>query len=582
MNTQQQSTVGRVVPGQANSPSQGTPQGPQGPDHPSPLRDQLRGVNYQEGHRLVSPLSAKQGLERPKLSPDLRRTPPRAKPPQMGAPPTSKDAKSPEQQAKPRRPAPLPPKARGPVPPQPTPDQEQEPPADTLELNAHTGERLAKGAQALGNIKSRVDEFAQDKKTKAQESNKKRPFLKKLLGTGKVAEEAHIPAYQAASKRLGEEQGLFQQDADRAAVKKEPAAPQMLDAAGQRAKIAAGAITGKVEREFVDQVGDVAVGVASGDKAMMEQVLARGEDVLHSKAFANAKLLGSGAEGLALRGDYLGAFPMVAKVSKSSDPDMQAKVQDEGKAMASCDSPNVLKAYGSFAWGTSVGYMMELAAQGDMTKLQKRLAKLTLAERLEVMPHLMRGGFKGLLRVHANGKIHGDIKNDNIVIDEDLEPKLMDFGMVQDINEKDKLGTGTATHMAPEVVQGKIDRGSDVWSMGETLLLALFDLNSMAFARGQSKMGETFNEHLVKGDMLRDGNWLKKVEAKVQTLPPDKAKDGAVLMDFLRKVMEFDPARRITAKDALQHEFLALKNAKVGKQKLRGVVPKAKGKPVTA
>jgi serine/threonine protein kinase len=118
--------------------------------------------------------------------------------------------------------------------------------------------------------------------------------------------------------------------------------------------------------------------------------------------------------------------------------------------------------------------------------------------------------------------------------------------------------------------------------MGETLLLALFDLNSMAFARGQSKMGETFNEHLAKGDTLRDGNWLKKVEAKVQTLPPDKAKDGAVLMDFLRKVMEFDPARRITAKDALQHEFLALKNAKVGKQKLRGVVPKAKGKPVTA
>lgn len=579
MNTQQKSTVGRVAPSQ----SQGHPNGsPQGPQSQNPLRDQVRGVHYEEGRKLVSPLSAKHVHERPKLSPDLRRTPPPAKPPQKGAQPTSKDAKSPELQAKTRRPAPLPPKARAPVQPQPAPEQEQEPPPDTLELNAHAGERLAKGAQALGNIKSRVDEFAQDKKAKAQESNKKRPFLKKLLGTGKVAEDAHLPAYQAASKRLGEEQGLFQQDAADAVVKKEPAAPQMLDAAGQRAKIAAGAIAGKVERGFVDQVGDVAVGVASGDKAMMEQVLARGEDVLHSKAFANSKLLGSGAEGLALRGDYLGAFPMVAKVSKSSDPDERAKVQDEGKAMGSCDSPNVLKTYGSFAWGNSVGYMMELAAQGDMTKLQRRLAKLTLAERMEVMPHLMRGAFKGLLRVHENGKIHGDIKNDNIVIDEDLEPKLMDFGMVQDINDKDKLGTGTATHMAPEVVQGKIDRGSDVWSMGETLLLALFDVNSMAFARGQDKMGETFNEQLVKGEKLRDGKWLEKVEAKVKTLPPESAKEGAVLMDFLRKVMEFDPARRLTAKDALQHEFLSLKRAKAGKQKLRGVVPKAKGKPVTA
>jgi len=84
----------------------------------------------------------------------------------------------------------------------------------------------------------------------------------------------------------------------------------------------------------------------------------------------------------------------------------------------------------------------------------------------------MAGIAQGLKFLHANNIIHRDMKPDNVLIDEDMRPKITDFGTarIQDTLTQTK-GIGTPTYLAPEVVKpitgdGKVhyDSAVDVYA----------------------------------------------------------------------------------------------------------------------
>lgn len=65
---------------------------------------------------------------------------------------------------------------------------------------------------------------------------------------------------------------------------------------------------------------------------------------------------------------------------------------------------------------------------------------------------------------------------------------------------------------------------------------------------------------------------MKKVEEAVKKdLPKDRADEGERLVKFLRRLMAFDPAKRMTARQAVQDEFLSQKAAAEGRKKLRQI-----------
>ena len=146
--------------------------------------------------------------------------------------------------------------------------------------------------------------------------------------------------------------------------------------------------------------------------------------------------------------------------------------------------------------------------------------------------------------LHSIGLAHRDIKPENILLDEDRNVKLCDFGWCVDVSKGERMTfCGTYEYMAPEIVDEKYyDYSIDVWSLGVLLYEMIHGFSPFRPNKKNSKdpMKEIF-------DNIRHKNYT------IQKNISDDCKD------LIDKLLEIDKDKRIKVDEIFEHPWVTKK-----------------------
>ncbi len=157
----------------------------------------------------------------------------------------------------------------------------------------------------------------------------------------------------------------------------------------------------------------------------------------------------------------------VMDVRYAGDHQFLARFQREARAIARLKHPGLVAIYDQGQDATHPFLVMELVEGGTLREL--------LRERGPMPPHavvaVLRPVLGGLGEAHRAGLVHRDIKPENVLISDDGEVKLVDFGLVRATAEAGITSTsvilGTAGYLSPEQVSGHpTGPRSDIYSAG--------------------------------------------------------------------------------------------------------------------
>ena len=143
--------------------------------------------------------------------------------------------------------------------------------------------------------------------------------------------------------------------------------------------------------------------------------------------------------------------------------EIQENIVLERQILLQLDHPFIMKLAKTFKDQKRLYFLMEFVRGMDlfdviraMDLLSDEYAKFYASCLLLIVEHL-----------HEKNIIYRDLKPENVMIDEDGYPKLIDFGTAKKITGRTYTVVGTPHYMAPEVIEGKgYGLSADLWSIG--------------------------------------------------------------------------------------------------------------------
>ncbi|KHJ43312.1 kinase domain protein [Trichuris suis] len=247
--------------------------------------------------------------------------------------------------------------------------------------------------------------------------------------------------------------------------------------------------------------------------------------------------LGEGSYGSVFKAVHKKSGQCLAIKQVPVDTDLQEIIK-EISIMQQCDSPFVVKYYGSYFKNSDLWIVMEYCGAGSVSDLM-RIRKKTLNE--DEIAVILRDVLTGLQYLHSRRKIHRDIKAGNILLNTEARAKLADFGVAGQLTDtmaKRNTVIGTPFWMAPEVIQEiGYDCKADIWSLGITAL---------EMAEGKPPYAEI---HPMRAIFM------------IPTKPPPSFRNpndwSAEFIDFVSVCLVKNPDDRPTAEELMEHVFVA-------------------------
>jgi calcium-dependent protein kinase len=240
------------------------------------------------------------------------------------------------------------------------------------------------------------------------------------------------------------------------------------------------------------------------------------------------------------------AVKIIPKARFSRSPHQLQKMREEYELMRDLNHPNIIKAYEAFEDKKNFYIVMELCRGGELFNRIKLKSKYNEADAATVLRKIVLG----LQHLHEHKIAHCDLKPDNFLFvgdEEDAELKIIDFGMSAKCSrEYHRSIVGTMYYIAPEVFQKHYTFHCDMWSIGVVMFVMLFGFPP--FAPGES------SESLIR-EQIQAG-FDPNVRPGYGAWFPERIPVSASAMDLIRRLLEMDTALRLTATEALEHEWL--------------------------
>ena len=224
--------------------------------------------------------------------------------------------------------------------------------------------------------------------------------------------------------------------------------------------------------------------------------------------------------------------------SFAADPDRLRRFQQEARALATLNHPNIVVVYEIGEYRDSY-YMVSELLEGETLRETLLGGALSQRRAIEYGSQIA----EGLAAAHDKGVVHRDLKPENVFVTRDGRVKILDFGLAKlsradapkpaegatatvPVHAMPGMVLGTAGYMSPEQVRGKeVDARTDIFAFGAILYEVLSGRRAF---KGESSI-ETMNA-ILKEDPPE--------------LEVEKLKLSPGLERIVRRCLEKEPSRR--------------------------------------
>lgn len=142
---------------------------------------------------------------------------------------------------------------------------------------------------------------------------------------------------------------------------------------------------------------------------------------------------------------------------------------------------------------------------------------------------MMETLLKTIHYLHSQNIAHRDIKPENVMLGEDKNLKLIDFGISKQMESEPMKGVvGSSYYIAPEVLDGEYDLKCDIWSLGVLLYILL---------SGYLPFNGSDTNAVIKNIKEHDLKFLHKEWKNI-------SEEG---VDLVEKMLDPNPETRLTA-----------------------------------
>mmetsp|Transcript_13570 Transcript_13570/g.27764 ORF Transcript_13570/g.27764 Transcript_13570/m.27764 type:complete len:643 (+) Transcript_13570:450-2378(+) len=211
---------------------------------------------------------------------------------------------------------------------------------------------------------------------------------------------------------------------------------------------------------------------------------------------------------------------------------MEEKVQREINILRICTHPHIIRLYEVIDTPTDIFLVNEYVSGGELFDYIVSKGRLSADEARSFFHQII----SGVEYCHFQKIVHRDLKPENLLLDNNLNLKIADFGLSNVMRDGDFLRTscGSPNYAAPEVISGHLYAGPevDVWSCG-VILYALL-CGSLPF------------------DDESIPNLFKKIKSGMYSLPSHLSQ---LARNLIPRMLEVDPMKRITIAEIRLHPW---------------------------